>query len=426
MQGALLSGNVILTSYLENGKRIRYPIAPLRAAAGGERIGLANLTPDDDQVIRRQAVLLQAESSGMHLPCFAFLVAATFLGAEIAEAGPGRYGIGGHEIRTEEGRMIINYRAPAAAFRMTSFHHVLERARKNDESYFRSVFGDRVVLIGRTDPAGRDYFDVPYTALTMNMMSGVEISAHVINTVLTGSNVRTMGPRTTLALLAFLCLTTAFLSYYIRPGLSASLLTGFLATYVAFAFHLFSHSGYLVTLVVPCLSIPLVYGATFVYRHYSVNRRLREVRNAFGKLVSPSVEEELWKGTISVEPGRGEWKRVTILFSDINDFSPMCEKHSPSEIMDMLNRYFTDAVVGHMEGTAALTSPGPVKSSPIAILTEMSEGDRVTVGKRGTLRIIFYHSTHAEILRGPCSAKMSSRSCILQKGAPGTPIRPGA
>ncbi|MHC9538939.1 MAG: CHASE2 domain-containing protein [Vulcanimicrobiota bacterium] len=343
MMGVLLSGKVVLTAFMENENKIRYPIAPLRAAAEGENIGLTTLTPDEDQVIRRQPVFL-TDSSGNNLPSFTFLLVAKYYGAEIMPVDRHIYRIGENTVRTENGYMMINYAGPANTFRMTSFYEVLEKARKNDDEYFRNKFRNKIVLIGRIDRAGKDFFDVPFSASDMKMMSGVEICAHAINTVLKGSYLIPMGKITAVAVLLILCITASFLCYYLKPGLSTVILAGILIIYIVVAFYSFSYLGYMVNLVIPCLSIPFVYGATFVYRYYTVNRKLREVRNAFGKLVSPSVEEELWKGNIVVKPGKGEGKRVTILFSDINNFSPVCEKHSPSEIMEMLNRYFTDMV----------------------------------------------------------------------------------
>lgn len=37
----------------------------------------------------------------------------------------------------------------------------------------------------------------------------------------------------------------------------------------------------------------------------------------------------------------GEEKKVTILFSDLRDFTPLSERLTPSELLDILNRYFT-------------------------------------------------------------------------------------
>ncbi|MBF0503199.1 MAG: HAMP domain-containing protein [Candidatus Riflebacteria bacterium] len=63
------------------------------------------------------------------------------------------------------------------------------------------------------------------------------------------------------------------------------------------------------------------------------------IRSLLGKVVSPAIAEELLK---SKEFGLGgAEKEATILFSDIRDFTTLCEGRAPSEILQILNHYLT-------------------------------------------------------------------------------------
>jgi len=62
------------------------------------------------------------------------------------------------------------------------------------------------------------------------------------------------------------------------------------------------------------------------------------VRNLLGRLVSNDVAEELLKNDIELG---GEEKEVTVLFCDIRDFTSLSESMPPSELLNLLNRYFT-------------------------------------------------------------------------------------
>lgn len=64
-----------------------------------------------------------------------------------------------------------------------------------------------------------------------------------------------------------------------------------------------------------------------------------QVRDLLGKVVSREIAEELMKG--DVELG-GETRTVTILFSDIRDFTSLCEGHAPGKILEMLNLYLSE------------------------------------------------------------------------------------
>ncbi|MBI4859170.1 MAG: adenylate/guanylate cyclase domain-containing protein [Candidatus Riflebacteria bacterium] len=63
------------------------------------------------------------------------------------------------------------------------------------------------------------------------------------------------------------------------------------------------------------------------------------IRSLLGKVVSSDIAEELLKSP-EIRLG-GEEREVTVLFSDIRDFTTLCEGRSPAVILDMLNRYLT-------------------------------------------------------------------------------------
>ncbi len=63
------------------------------------------------------------------------------------------------------------------------------------------------------------------------------------------------------------------------------------------------------------------------------------LKGVFGRYVVPDVVDELLKDTSQLELG-GEVRDVTILFSDIRGYSSLSEAMSPTQIIDLLNRYF--------------------------------------------------------------------------------------
>lgn len=66
-------------------------------------------------------------------------------------------------------------------------------------------------------------------------------------------------------------------------------------------------------------------------------RQLLFVKDMFGRFVSPEVSAKLLAGQIELG---GEQREVTILFSDLRDFTELSEERSPTEIVDLLNEYF--------------------------------------------------------------------------------------
>jgi adenylate cyclase len=68
-------------------------------------------------------------------------------------------------------------------------------------------------------------------------------------------------------------------------------------------------------------------------------RERETIRETFGKYVSPEVRDEILAGRVT---GAGAQREVTILFSDLRDFTPWVEASPPAEVVADLNAYFSE------------------------------------------------------------------------------------
>lgn len=75
-------------------------------------------------------------------------------------------------------------------------------------------------------------------------------------------------------------------------------------------------------------------------------------RANLGRFLSPSVVEEIMKEDSVLELG-GRKRVVTTLFCDIRGFTPIAERISPNDLVDMLNEHFTamTSIIFELEGT---------------------------------------------------------------------------
>jgi class 3 adenylate cyclase len=70
------------------------------------------------------------------------------------------------------------------------------------------------------------------------------------------------------------------------------------------------------------------------------------VKELFGRYVATQISDKLVKGEINLA---GESRSVTILFSDIRDFTAMSEQMTPAQVVAFLNDYFSEMVEAVLE-----------------------------------------------------------------------------
>ena len=71
------------------------------------------------------------------------------------------------------------------------------------------------------------------------------------------------------------------------------------------------------------------------------------LKETFGKYVTEEVRDEILSGRVPLD---GELREVTVLFSDLRDFTTLAERLPPKEVVKILNQYFREmeeAIRGH-------------------------------------------------------------------------------
>ena len=71
------------------------------------------------------------------------------------------------------------------------------------------------------------------------------------------------------------------------------------------------------------------------------------LNDTFGQYVSREVRDEILSGRVTL---KGELKEVTVLFSDLRDFTKLTETISPQEVVTVINTYFksmSEAITSH-------------------------------------------------------------------------------
>jgi adenylate cyclase len=325
------------------------PLPQFRDLANG--IGMADQLPDPDGTIRRMPLILDV--GGQQTPALPLTAVAKFLrrpeswdGPVEAEAVP----LAGRSIPIDRnGAMVINYAggpydSAPPAFPVVSLVDVLY-GRVAPETFER-----KLVLIGATATALPDDYWTP-TSLS-GKMDGVEIQANAIDTILRGEFLHESPAWLTIALIFSFALLAGMTLVVLPPLVAAVIsLLAFLG-YVAATFAYFDQGGVILNLIFPPVSLYVTFAAIILYRAVFEQGQARAMRGLLGQYLSPAVVAEVARDPESLKLG-GDEREMTVLFSDVRDFTTVSESLSPEQLVQLMTEYLTamsDVIFRH-EGT---------------------------------------------------------------------------
>ncbi|MFC1614373.1 CHASE2 domain-containing protein [Gemmatimonadota bacterium] len=303
-------------------------------------LGYSNLTLDDDKIVRRHELFALNEDN--LIPSFPLLVCAKYMGEKPEKIIEKHlYAATGNPSIKLPKTVLINFCGPGRTIPRFSFASVLSRMEKGDQAFFRKHFSGKIVLIG-LDTTG-DMVSVSYSGNWNQsvLMPGVEIHANTINTILSGETIREISPFVfggTLFLLAavLLCVVFARISMGRGIGLSIALVVLLLIAWKA----LFAHNLFL-GISAPLALILLAPLASYSYRFLVEDRDKRRLRKIFRTYVNEQVLEEL----VSREDYtafRVQRKDVTLMFTDVRNFTTISEPLDPELTARLLNEYMSE------------------------------------------------------------------------------------
>lgn len=301
-------------------------IPVLREAA--RREAHINVSPDEDGVVRWSRLVV--DQGGARTYSFGLAAAMEALGADSVTVAPFAVSIGGRAVPTDGGRRaLIPYFGPAGVIPRLSFGDVV--AGRVPPEQLRG----RVLLVGATALGIYDMRVTPFS----NNTPGVELHAHVAEGILRGDFTRRGGIEALVDILAIALVGCGVSLAAVRLHASAAFPVAFavLTGYAVLAGAAFRW-GMWVTVVYPLLSGILAYGSTSYLRFVFVDRRARTIRAMFSSYVSKKIVDQLVLHPELAHVG-GESKVVTIVFSDVKNYTGYCEKRTPREVVAILNEY---------------------------------------------------------------------------------------
>ncbi|MBU0482132.1 MAG: adenylate/guanylate cyclase domain-containing protein [Proteobacteria bacterium] len=351
--------NVVLARVSSaEGVREIVPHAPFQEAMIGD--GFIDVPLDEDGVLRKIRFLNakpMADGSLQLLPSFALELARVFLNLDFSfDFSAGDHFLMGapteNQLRLPYPELLINFYGDFNSFKVISFADAVNNTLKPED-----VRG-RMVLVGSTLSSQKDFFTTPYSRFRREAAGlsakfatveegvmgsdepGVACHAHAVETILNKAFIK---PVNGSPIIWFTLLTglVGLLFYIPRIGLLIELAILFLSlAAIVFVSHLLFSRSLLRVDSASFLAVFLIQFVTGVALQRSFGKKKNAmITSLFGKYVSSGVVNELIKGDISSSL-EGHRENLTMLFSDLRNFTTLSERLGAKDTGLLLNVYF--------------------------------------------------------------------------------------
>lgn len=325
------------------------PLPALREAAKG--LGAIQYVPDDDLIIRRVPLAFVAGRGDdrLFVPSLAAEALRVAQGAQAhtpilkTNQASGEYGFGGRtylqtvqigqfQIPVEhDGALRVHY-AGTQPGRTISAWKVFENQVPPEE------LDGRIVLVGSR---AASLFDLRATPLEP-LVAGVDVHAEALEHIASGATlIRPLWAPYAETLAIFLVgLLTILIVRRASPLASATVAAVFISGAAVLSWLAFSRLSVLVDPLIPGATWLTAYVAATIGVYRRSEREKRFVRGAFSRYLAPAVVERIAADPSQLALG-GETRDVSILFSDVRDFTTRSEQLSAEGVVRFLNMLHT-------------------------------------------------------------------------------------
>ncbi len=307
-------------------------------------IALGDVLDEGDGVIRRFRVTPLAGVSvpAQDVPTLGF-PALLALRAAGLDAHASQWLLGGQKVSRGGTAQPIPYLGPPGTFPRIPLKALLGEDAL--PAALAAQLRGRAVIIGATAAGLNDEHFTPYATRFFSgrgsLMTGPELHANVAEALLSGERLHPLGAIPRLASL-FVLTTLAAIAFIVWPAWRGALawLAGLplfvLAGYLSF------RVGVLVPATAYVLASALALLGSLGWRLTGEERERSRLRQLFGRYVSDQVVDALLESGQRPQLG-GQMQTLTVLFSDIRNFTTISERLDAHEVVEMLNTYFERA-----------------------------------------------------------------------------------
>ncbi len=227
---------------------------------------------------------------------------------------------------------LVPYRGAQGAFRYLSATDVIRGAVPPDE------LREKIVIVGTS---AQGLLDLRATPVREDF-PGVEIHANLVSGFL--DQTIKHRPFEVLAIAVITILLVGLPFAILLPRMSALVATGAMLglVVVVLGFNLYQwrSNNFVLPVAAPILMVVLLYFVNMAWGFFMEARSRRLITGLFGTYVPKELVAQMAKNPEEYSM-RGESREMTVLFSDVRNFTSISEGLTPEGLKDMMNTYLT-------------------------------------------------------------------------------------
>lgn len=328
-------GRVVLASHLQTHGlgTLEEPHESLARAAAG--IGVAEVLEDSDTVVRLLLLDLPGLNGGSNLCTLAWQT------ARLEGKDPAVHG------QPKRGDWWINYYGVPGAIASESYYRALQELSAG-------YFSNKVVVVGEYYPitvggARIDTFRSPFP-VGRTRFPGAEIHATIIQNLLRGEWLRRPSPLAEFALILVVGAAVGAWLPRLRPMFAVAACLVLMAALTALAFEMQWRLRIWWVWMIPVLvQLPAVLVWAILWRALKASLETQFLERSLSLYLSPKTVQSFLLQPELLRPG-GQRRRVSVLASDITNFSKISNRMDAEDLLGVLNQYYEE-VIGAVHAT---------------------------------------------------------------------------
>lgn len=275
--------------------------------------------------------------------------------------------------------LLVDFSGPAGTIQTISFTDILNRRTDSE------LLKDKIIFVGATASDLRDYL---YAPVEGGILAGVEWHTNVLNNILLNRPIKSAAANHYSLLGLIFGLIILLLPLSMRPLRIAQIYALLAITLPVSSFILWQNK-IAFPFFVSFFGISFLFLMRSAYKWYQTEVEKRRLHKTIQNRFSPQVIDAIMRDPKLLRLG-GERKEVTVLFSDIRNFTTISESIAPETLSEILHEYFTemteevlaqDGVLDKFIGDAVMAFWG----APIEQQDQADRAVRAALGMLGRL-----------------------------------------